>query len=274
MIRRVACPAAPAARRPAHLAPPATAAAAHAPAARRGARSRVGPRWRALRRRVQQAAQHAPLHAVLPLALQAALWWQRGLRLDRLTLGTLGLFGVVGPAFGFGQSGGRLGRGWSGGASALRKKRKMRRKPSLGRARAACRDRRGAGRALAWPRLRHPVHGPPHWRVRREVRRAAFFASFACAPRQGRIEAGQPAHGAASQVSAGRPAVATEWHRTRPCVRKASSARVIASAGRLGRAARRGRKRLVASRGQKRMKRPQPLRGDGHARRRPLGVDA
>ena len=112
---------------------------------------------------------------------------------------------------------------------------------------------------------------------RREVRRAASFASFAssaCAPHQGRVEAGQPAHGAACQVSAGRPAVGTEWPRTRPCVHKASSARVIASAGGLGRAARRGRERLVASRGQKQIKRPQPRRGDGHARRRPLGVDA
>jgi hypothetical protein len=189
MIRRVACPAAPAARRPAHLAPPATAAAAHAPAARRGARSRVGPRGRALHRGVKQTAHHPLLCPVQPLALRAAIWWQRGLRLDGLTLG---LFGVIGPAFAFRRSAGRWGGRWSGGACAPRKKRKMRRKPSLGRARAACRDRRGAGRALAWPRLRHPVHGPPHRRVRREVRRAPSFASFARAPRCCRAEAGQP----------------------------------------------------------------------------------
>ncbi len=138
----------------------------------------------------------------------------------------------------------RSGHGRSGRGCALRKKQKMRKKLFLGGACAACRGRRG-GRALAhW---RRPVHGPPQRKVRK-VRRATSFASFARAPRPGCVEAGQPVHGAASQVSAGRPTVRTEWHRTRPCARKALSARVMASAGRLGRAARRGWKRLVAYR--------------------------
>ena len=60
------------------LAPPPAAAAASAVAARRGLRARVGPRRRAPHRGVQQAAQRPPLHAVLSLALRAALGRQRG----------------------------------------------------------------------------------------------------------------------------------------------------------------------------------------------------
>ena len=74
---------------------------------------------------------------------------------------------------------------------------------------------------------------------------------------------------AASQVSAGRPAVGTAMHRTRPSARKAWSARVIGSAGRLGRAARRGPE---ARRAFPRTVRAGTL-GDGAAVRRLQGGD-
>ena len=98
------------------------------------------------------------------------------------------LFRRIGPGFDTRRRAWRSGRGRSGVASALRKKRKMRRKPSLGGARPTCRCCRGR-HALA--RHRRPVHGRPGGRVRREVRRApsfASFASFARAPRCCRAE--------------------------------------------------------------------------------------
>jgi hypothetical protein len=92
----------------------------------------------------------------------------------------------------------RSGRGRSGVTSALRKKRTMRRKPSLGGARPSCRRCRGR-HDLA--RHRRPVHGRPHRRGRRTVPRAPSFASFAsfaparaiAAPRRATLHAGRRA---------------------------------------------------------------------------------
>ncbi len=137
--------------------------------------------------RTTPCAPDGPQQAALPQRRTAPAPMVRS---AALAFGTL--FRRIGPGVDTRRRAWRSGRGRSGGAAALRKKRRMRRKPSLGRARPSCRRCRGR-HALA--RHRRPVHGRPGGRVRREVRRAtsfASFASFARTRRYCRAEAGQP----------------------------------------------------------------------------------